>query len=75
MMRTSDPPHEKVAVMFGDYSAKEILMWIGGMVVAAMIVIFGVIMVVDMYLAFQDPSDPMEQRRGLTREQEAGETK
>ena len=57
--------------MFGDYSAKEILMWIGGTLVAVMIVIFGVILVVDTYLAFRDPSDPPEQQRGLSREQEA----
>jgi hypothetical protein len=45
--------------MFGEYSAREILMWIGGTLVAVMIVIFGVILVVDTYLAFRDPSDPL----------------
>ncbi|SHN83090.1 hypothetical protein [Bradyrhizobium erythrophlei] len=34
-------------------------MWIGGTLVAVMIVIFGVILVVDTYLAFRDPSDPL----------------
>ena len=60
--------------MFGDYSAKEILMWIGGTLVAAMIVVFGVILVVDTYLAFRDPSD-LEQRRALSEEQDAGARK
>ena len=46
-------------------------MWTGGTLVAVMIVIFGVILVVDTYLAFRDPSDPPEQQRGLSREQEA----
>lgn len=59
--------------MFGEYSIKEILLWIGGTLVAAMIVMFGVIMVVDTYLAFQDPSDLMERQGGLRPEQEAGE--
>jgi hypothetical protein len=54
--------------MSGGYSAKELLMWIGGTLVAVMIVIFGVIMVVDTYLAFRDPSDPIEQQRRLSQE-------
>jgi hypothetical protein len=57
--------------MPGGYSAKEILMWIGGTLVVAMIVIFGVILVVDMYLDFRDPSDPIEQ----SQEQEATKKK
>jgi hypothetical protein len=61
--------------MFGEYSAREILMWIGGTLVAVMIVIFGVILVVDTYLAFRDPSDPLEQQRSLSQEQEATEKK
>ncbi len=61
--------------MSGGYSAKEILTWIGGTLIVAVIVIFGVIMVVDMYLAFQDPNDPLEQRRGVAQEQETGEKK
>ena len=61
--------------MFGDYSAREILMWIGGVLVAVVIVIFGVIMVVDTYLAFRDPSDPLEQQRALSQEQETSEKK
>jgi hypothetical protein len=59
--------------MSGGYSAKEILMWIGGTLVAAMIVIFCVIMVVDMYLSFRDPNDPLERHRALSQEQKAGE--
>ena len=61
--------------MSGGYSAKEILMWIGGTLVAAMIVVFCVIMVVDMYLPFRDPSDPLERHRALSQEQEASEKK
>ena len=61
--------------MFGTYPAREILMWIGGVLFAAMIVIFGVIMVVDTYLAFLDPNDALEQRRSLSQEQEASEKK
>ena len=48
-------------------------MWIGGTLVAAMIVIFGVILVVDTYLAFRDPSDPLEQQRSLSQEPKASE--
>jgi len=59
--------------MSGGYPAKEILMWIGGTLVAAMIVIFGVILVVDTYLAFRDPSDPLEQQRSLSQEPKASE--
>jgi hypothetical protein len=61
--------------MPGGYSAKEILMWIGGTLVVAMIVIFGVILVVDMYLDFRDPNDPIEQERSLSQEQEATKKK
>lgn len=61
--------------MFGDYSAKEIMSWVGGMLIAVAIVIFGVIMVVDTYLAFRDPSDPQERQGGLAQEQEVREEK
>jgi hypothetical protein len=43
--------------MFGTYPAREILMWIGGMLVAAAIAIFGVIHLVDACVDFHDPDD------------------
>ncbi len=43
--------------MFGTYAAREILFWIGSMLVAAAIAIFGVIYLVDAYLAFEEPAD------------------
>jgi hypothetical protein len=51
--------------MFGTYPAREILMWIGGMLVAAAIAIFGVTCLVDAYLAFHDPADPLAIQRDL----------
>ena len=43
-------------------------MWIGGMSVAAVIVISGLIYVVDTFLAFHDPSDPLTPQAGLKAE-------
>ena len=51
--------------MFGTYPAREILMWIGGMLVAAAIAIFGVICLVDAYLAVHDPADALSIQRDL----------
>jgi hypothetical protein len=53
------------ARMFGTYPAREILMWIGGMLVAAAIAIFGVICLVDAYLAVHDPADALSIQRDL----------
>jgi hypothetical protein len=49
--------------MFGTYPAREILMWIGGMLVAAAIAIFGVTCLVDAYLAVHDPADALSIQR------------
>jgi hypothetical protein len=51
--------------MFGTYPAREILMWIGGMLVAAAVAIFGVICLVDAYLAVHDPADALSIQRDL----------
>lgn len=51
------PAKIKTVRMFGTYPVREILFWIGGMLVAAAIAIFGVICLVDAYLAFHDPAD------------------
>jgi hypothetical protein len=51
--------------MFGTYPAREILMWIGGMLMAAAIAIFGVIFLVDAYLAVHDPADALVIQRDL----------
>jgi hypothetical protein len=40
-------------------------MWIGGMLVAAAIAIFGVICLVDAYLAVHDPADALSIQRDL----------
>jgi hypothetical protein len=61
--------------MFGGYSAREILLWIGGTLVVAVFVMFGVILVVDTYLDFRDPSDMLQRQGGLGQEQETSEKK
>ena len=40
-------------------------MWIGGMLMAAAIAIFGVICLVDVYLAVHDPADELSIQRDL----------
>ena len=40
-------------------------MWIGGVLVAAAIAIFGVTCLVDAYLAFHDPADALAIQRDL----------
>jgi hypothetical protein len=57
--------NNKAVRMFGTYPAREILMWIGGMLVAAAIAIFGVTYLVDAYLAFHDPADALAIQRDL----------
>lgn len=52
------------AIMVGD-SAKEIMLWIGGLLVAGAITILGAIWAVDSYLAFHDPNDPLTEQGGL----------
>jgi hypothetical protein len=59
---------KKIVRMFGTTPAREILMWIGGMLVAAAIAIFGVICLVDAYLAVHDP--PMRCRSSETSNQD-----
>jgi hypothetical protein len=49
----------------GPYSIREILLWIGGMVVAATIIILAVIYVTDNFLIPRDPTDPLTIRGGL----------
>jgi hypothetical protein len=56
---------KKIVRMFGTTPAREILMWIGGMLVAAAIAIFGVICLVDAYLAVHDPADALSIQRDL----------
>jgi hypothetical protein len=58
-------PQKKAVRMFGTYPAREILMWIGGMLLAAVIAIFGVTCLVDAYLAFHDPADALAIQRDL----------
>jgi hypothetical protein len=60
--------------MFGTYPAREILMWIGGMLVAAAIAIFGVICLVDAYLAVHDPADALSIQRDLNQDRMAKES-
>jgi hypothetical protein len=61
----------KFPAMFRDYSFKELLAWIGGTLVAAVIVIFIFIMirVVD-YIAPHDANDPLVKQGGIKPEQE-----
>ena len=49
----------------GPYSIREMLLWIGGMVVAATIIILAVIYVTDNFLIPHDPTDPLTIRGGL----------
>ena len=56
--------------MFGG-STKETLLWIGGMLVAAALTIFGVLFAVDNLLAVHDPTDPLERQGGLKKDQKA----
>ncbi|MGA2999322.1 hypothetical protein [Bradyrhizobium sp.] len=44
-------------LMFG--STKSLLMWIAGALVAAVIAILSVIFAMDVYLALQDPAEPV----------------
>jgi hypothetical protein len=48
-------------------------MWIGGMLIAAAIAIFGVVYAVDAYLAFHEPADAMEIRGDLKSGQDGQE--
>ena len=59
--------------MFGD-SAKEAWMWVGGLLVAAVILIFGMRLLVDNYIAPHDPGDPLT-TGGLNRQQDPKLTK
>lgn len=59
--------------MFGTYPAREILMWIGGMLIAAAIAIFGVIYAVDAYLALHEPADTFEIKGDLKSGQDGRE--
>jgi hypothetical protein len=55
----------KTVRMFGTYPAREILMWIGGTLVAAALAIFGVIYLVDACVDFHDPDDGLAIEGGL----------
>lgn len=59
--------------MFGTYPAREILTWIGGMLIAAAIAIFGVIYAVDAYLAFHKSADTLEIKGDLKSGQDGQE--
>jgi hypothetical protein len=50
--------------MFGGYSVKEVLLWVGGMAVAAVITILAVIWATDT-LDPRDPADPLTKAGGL----------
>ena len=55
--------------MFGDYSIKEILAWIGGMLLAAALVILGVIFAVDRLVDPPNLYDPLTKQGGLNADQ------
>jgi hypothetical protein len=55
--------------MFGDYSIKEILAWIGGMLLAAALVILGVIFAVDRLVDPPNLDDPLTKQGGLNADQ------
>jgi hypothetical protein len=57
------------AATFEDFSLKEAAAWIGGMLVAAAIVVLVMIQVVD-YIAPHDAGDPLVNQGGLKPEQE-----
>jgi len=51
--------------MFGDYSIKEILAWGGGLLLAAALVILGVIFSVDRLVDPPSLEDPLTRQGGL----------
>lgn len=54
--------------MFGEFSTKELLLWIAGLLVAAGIVIVGAIYAVNNFIAPHDPSDPLTNQGGLEKQ-------
>jgi hypothetical protein len=56
--------------MFGEFSTKELLLWIAGLLVTAVIVIVGAIYVVNNILAPHDASDPLTNQGGLDQKQD-----
>jgi hypothetical protein len=56
--------------MLGEYSIKELLIWIGGMLVAAAILILGVIYAVDSLIAPPNLEDPLTKQGGLKADQD-----
>ena len=51
-------------------SAKEILLWIAGMLVVAGITILAVIFIVDSFIDPYNPSDPLASQGGLQQQQD-----
>jgi hypothetical protein len=54
--------------MFGE-SGKELALWIGGMLVAAGIAVWGAFYVVNNYIAPRDTTDPLSKAGGLNKQQ------
>lgn len=50
-------------------------MWVGGVLLAAVLVIFGVLFAVDIFLNVHDPNDPLERAGGLMPDQEIRQKK
>ena len=56
--------------MFWGYSIKEILTWLGGMLLAAALVILGVIFAVDRLVDPPNLEDPLTRQGGLKADQD-----
>jgi hypothetical protein len=56
--------------MLGEYSTKTLLIWLGGMLVAAAIAILISFYVVDHFLAAHNQQDPVTKQGGLKFEQD-----
>jgi hypothetical protein len=52
--------------MFGDFSIRDILLWLAGLLVAGVLVVLAVNSVVRHYLNPSNPNDPLTKQGGLS---------
>ena len=56
--------------MFGEYSARELALWIGGTLAAAVFVFFAAVFAVDHWIAPHTVGDPLAKQGGLKASQD-----
>jgi hypothetical protein len=56
--------------MFGEFSTKEMLIWVAGMLVAAAVIIVGAIYAVNTFIAPRSQGDPLTTRGGLNNQKD-----